>query len=212
MIILDALMQNKCPYCGKPLKHGMTECNSCRADFPEAPKKTVISCGDLCIAPFVYRDRAAKALKDLKFRSIVFNSRSLGCAMAEALSHEYPRGTGADIIISVPMTKARRKKRGFNQSELLASELSKQTGIPFEKLLIRVVESEHQHSLSLEERKKHSKDYYRVTDNSRVKGKSILLVDDIITSGSTLSSCSQSLKDAGAKSILCVVAAMTIIS
>ncbi|MBO5413213.1 MAG: ComF family protein [Clostridia bacterium] len=110
-----------------------------------------------------------------------------------------------DIIIPVPMHKLKKSVRGYNQSELLAKEIAKQMELHFEKeLLIKIKNTKVQSTLTKTQRAENVKNAFFVADTTKVKGKKIILIDDIYTTGSTVNECSKVLKKAGAKEI-CVV-------
>lgn len=110
-----------------------------------------------------------------------------------------------DIIISVPMHKDRFAIRGYNQSELIAKEIAKQTKIYFEKnVLLKDKNTKVQSTLTKTQRTQNIKDAFFVKNIDKIKNKKIILVDDIYTTGSTVNECSKVLKKAGAKKI-CVV-------
>lgn len=110
-----------------------------------------------------------------------------------------------DIIISVPMHKLKKSVRGYNQSELLAKEIAKQMGIHFEKnVLIKIRNTKVQSTLTKTQRADNVKNAFSITDDTKIKDKKIILIDDIYTTGSTVNECSRILKNAGAKEI-CVV-------
>jgi len=110
-----------------------------------------------------------------------------------------------DIIISVPMHKHKKSVRGYNQSELIAKEIAKQMELKFEKdILVKQKDTQVQSTLTKVKRIQNVKNAFLITDINKVKGKKIILIDDIYTTGSTVNECSKVLKKAGAKEI-CVV-------
>lgn len=110
-----------------------------------------------------------------------------------------------DIIISVPMHKNKKAVRGYNQCELIAREITKQLELDYEKdVLIKVKNTEIQSTLTKLQRIENVKGAFCIKDETKVKGKKIILVDDIYTTGSTVNECSKVLKKAGASEI-CVV-------
>mgnify|MGYP000918051401 CR=1 FL=1 len=107
-----------------------------------------------------------------------------------------------DIIISVPLHKQKEKKRGYNQAYLISKELSKIMHIPEESnLLIRIKNTPSQSLLHKNERCNNIKNAFKVTDVNNVEGKNILLIDDVLTTGSTVNECSKVLKKAGASKV-----------
>lgn len=108
-----------------------------------------------------------------------------------------------EMIIPVPIHKKRLNSRGYNQSELLAREISKKMkDIQFiNNVLIKTKNNVAQSTLSKEERILNVKDIYEIQNNNIIKEKSIILVDDIYTTGSTVNECSRILKENGAREI-----------
>lgn len=108
-----------------------------------------------------------------------------------------------DIIIPVPISKKRKRRRGYNQSELIAKMIAKQANklICRCDVLYKQKETLPQSSLNKEKRQENIKDAYYIKNKQVVQNKKILLLDDIYTTGSTVNECSKMLKQAGAKEI-----------
>jgi ComF family protein len=114
-----------------------------------------------------------------------------------------------DLIIPVPLHKKRKKKRGYNQSELLAKGILKRIAIKAEtKSLLRIKSTQSQTSKSRSERILNISKAFSIPDNARIKGKHILLVDDVITTGATLEICAETLISNGASKISLVCMAL----
>ena len=95
-----------------------------------------------------------------------------------------------DIIITVPLSRQRKKERGYNQSILVAKEISKITEVPIgSKILYKTKNTIPQSSLNKEEREKNAKGVYKVTNIKKIQNKKILLIDDIYTTGNTVNEC-----------------------
>ncbi|MEW6088843.1 MAG: ComF family protein [bacterium] len=109
-----------------------------------------------------------------------------------------------DIIVPVPLFSAKKRERGFNQSELLASVIGEKWDLPvLSKNLYRTRHTEPQHNLDYLQRKENIKGAFKLKNKIPVKGKRILLVDDIVTTGATVNECSRILKNDGkAKDVL----------
>lgn len=109
-----------------------------------------------------------------------------------------------DLIAYVPMTKQKVEERGYNQSKLLAKELSKLTALPVFDGLVKVKANKIQHWLSSKERMENVKGVYEC--NGDIKGQNIILIDDIITTGATVCQCAKALYIAGANhvTVLCI--------
>jgi ComF family protein len=110
----------------------------------------------------------------------------------------------ADLLLPVPLHPLKKRERGYNQSELICQGIEQVTGIPVRTdLLRRRKYTVSQTQLSLEERKENVGDAFEVNEKKRedIAGKSFILVDDVITTGSTINACAQALATAGAKSV-----------
>lgn len=99
-----------------------------------------------------------------------------------------------DEIIPVPISKERMKERGYNQSELIAKEMAKKVGIKFNNTqIIKIHDNSRQSDLNKEQRRENVKGKYKINENIKNENKSILLFDDIITTGNTLKECAKLL-------------------
>lgn len=161
---------------------------------------------DGIIASISYKGIVKKLLYQFKYRPYLYDLKSpLGRLMYEGLIQNETFMNFArkkDVFITpIPLHARREKKRGYNQSKLLAQELSKRTGIlHIDEILSRKIYTKPQFQLTKEERKNNLKNAFKV--NKDVKGKNILLVDDITTSGATMRECGKILKRSGAKKVL----------
>lgn len=116
--------------------------------------------------------------------------------------------TEFDLITSVPMTKEKTKKRGYNQSRQLAKKISKIINIRYEETLFKIQKNSEQHTLGAKDRKKNCVGVYQIIKSARVKNKKILLCDDVITTGNTLLECVTVLKESRAKEVFCITLAV----
>ena len=114
-----------------------------------------------------------------------------------------------NIILYIPLSKKSRKKRGFNQSEILAKIISKKYNIPISNSLVKIKETKEQKTLSREDRKKNICDAFSIRNLSDIEGKDIILVDDIITTGFTVLECKKILERYGAKTVSIVTVAQS---
>ncbi|NJD03310.1 MAG: ComF family protein, partial [Ruminiclostridium sp.] len=116
--------------------------------------------------------------------------------------------TKFDMIISVPLHRNREIKRGYNQALLISKALGRETGIrECSKLLVRTRDTGAQSLLDRESRLVNVKDAFRITNAELIKGKNILLIDDILTTGTTVNECARTLKKAGANTVTAAVIA-----
>lgn len=153
------------------------------------------------ISPLPYREGYKETLYEFKFRGYSGFSLPLGRLMASAL----PDTGSADCVCWVPLSKKSKEKRGYDQSRLLAKSVAKALGLPLLSLLEKAVETGVQHDLSPKEREQNVKGAYRASPETR--GKAPILVDDIITTGSTMRECAMALYGANAREVLGLCAA-----
>lgn len=134
----------------------------------------------------------------LKYRNLRAAAPDMGRLLAEYLaSNPMP----ADVLMPVPLHGRRERERGYNQAALLARELSKHTGVPMEtRVLRRTRNTPPQVSMkSQEDRRRNMDGAFGCAGNAA--GLSVLLIDDVVTTGSTMSACAKALKSAGALSV-----------
>ena len=121
------------------------------------------------------------------------------------------RGVKGDLLIPVPLHSIKRRERGFNQAERIAAGISRVTGIPLKaRALRRTRHTQTQTKLGLEERKQNVAGAFEAEDHMRprINGAVCILVDDVITTGATITSCGEALLGAGAASVLAASAAL----
>lgn len=105
-----------------------------------------------------------------------------------------------DIILVVPISKKREKERGYNQSELIAKEISKIISVKIEKkILYKVKNTKPQSTLNKQQRQENAKGAYIAKNTSKIENKKILIIDDIYTTGNTVSECAKMLTEKGIK-------------
>jgi len=132
----------------------------------------------------------------------------LGKMFGEKLM-ESPIYKEVDVVIPIPLHTKKQMKRGFNQSEKFAKGLAESMKISAETRAVkRIVNTPSQTKLSRSDRIENVKDAFQVTNNPSMKDKSILLVDDVLTTGATLASCGKSLLDGGCKQIFIAIIAV----
>lgn len=133
----------------------------------------------------------------------LFLGRELGKSIKEA-----PLFQGIDYLIPVPLHPQREKKRGYNQSMVIARGISEATGIPIgAEFLVRSVNTATQTRKTREERWQNVKDIFEVKKPERLAGKYVLLIDDVLTTGATLEACALRLSEVPGISISCATAA-----
>ena len=204
---LSFFFPNKCPYCRKTIKFDMTECEECFGNFPKVPKKVMTPAGIPCIAPFAYEAKVRSSIIDFKFHGNSFNAKSYAKALCQVIECENIADK-FDIITFVPLSKIRKNERGFNQSALVAEYVGKYFGKPVKPLLEKIRQNKNQHDLSFSERVQNVEGIYKPLNKELIKDKSVLLTDDIATTGNTLAECCKVLKECGASNIICMTIAI----
>ncbi len=210
---LDLVFPIHCTGCGR---EGGIVCTQCAADLERvAPPRCAICSApgtdgvcDWCLqhprgfesllSPFRFEGPIRDAVHALKYRGVRAAADSLGGLMAEYL--QTPT-VNADVLVPVPLHPRRLRNRGYNQSALLARAISARASLPvLDGHLVRIRNSRPQVEVtSREERRRNIADNFDCQHDA--SGLAILLVDDVATTGSTLSECARTLKDAGASSV-----------
>ena len=197
----NAFFPARCPYCDKVIHHDQYACEECKAKMPELPITNYIEGGYRCTSPFLYKERFSESVKAFKFRNRPQYAKALAFAVVTSLN--ITGDLRYDYITCVPMHPKLKNRRGYNQSELLAKECAKLMGVKYIDALEKFKQNKPQHSLKGSERRKNVKGVYRAINKDKIKGKKILLIDDIITTGNTLSECAKMLKKSGCEEIDC---------
>lgn len=206
--IISLFYPDRCPYCNRVIPHKDIACEKCRQDFPDYIFKRYAKGGYYCYSPFAYSDNFKSAVKRFKFRNHPEYSKKLVYPMADILK-ENVTDVDFDFVSYVPMHRKKLNTRGYNQAQLLAKDLGKVLNLPCEDTLVKIKENKEQHTCKKEDRYKNVKGVYKATKSENIKGKTILLVDDIVTTGNTLGECCRILKKSGAKEIYCVTVCAT---
>ena len=207
--ILDLLYPPKCAFCRRLLRDGENgACRSCLRKLPYVPggeRREKTKNVSRCIVPLYYRDAVRESLLRYKFEGITAYKDIYAELIADAVRES---GEACDVITWAPLSKKRLKKRGYDQTELIARALSARLNLPCVRTLEKVRDNPPQSSIDDErERKKNVSGVYRCIDMDAVRGKRLLFVDDIVTSGATIAECAGVLKDCGAESVIAAAVA-----
>ena len=207
-LLAELLFPPKCVLCGAVLKNGETDlCRVCRVDAPEYPNRKIkLQFLDSFVAVWYYEGNVRRSLLRYKFHNKRSYSLSYGRILAMKLLEESPEGF--DMLTWVPVSRLRRLRRGYDQVELLADAVGKELGIPPVSTLKKIRNNRPQSRLkSAEARRANVLGAYRTVEAVSVKGKRVLLLDDILTTGATAGECARMLLSAGAKEAHCAAVA-----
>ena len=202
--LLDLLYPPKCPFCGRVLERGEEGwCAACQEELPwtgPGDAKAVEACYT-CLSPLWYRDGVREGVHRYKFGGGRGHARLFGLLMAQCLQDRWTQPV--DLITWAPLHPKRRRERGWDQAELLARRVGELTGLTVENTLEKVRATAVQSEVDGEEaRKANVKDAYRTLPGLVLTGKRIVLIDDVATTGATLSECAAALRRAGAASVV----------
>ncbi len=206
----DLLFPPRCVFCDGLVPPGKRVCEACAAaeSAAGAPKCVNLRvCGQNipCAVLYPYEGRFRESVLRFKFGGrreyAAFYAERLARAARSALPP-------CELVTAVPLSGKRRRERGYNQSELIARRLARELGLPYAGCLEKAAENRTQHRLNRREREENVRGVYRAEGASCV-GKKVLLVDDILTTGATLSECVRALLAAGAASASCAAVART---
>ena len=200
----------KCIFCGRdiPTFYDKPYCNECEKSLPfnntnrclicDMPIESEAKICDFCqnnkrffkkaYSPFIYDGIVRQSILSYKFN----NNRYLAKGFAIIIA-KYIKNLKIDFITFVPMTKKKFKERSFNQSERLAEEIGKILNVKVIKTLNKIKDTGEQKVLNYKERSKNLKDAFAVMNKDLIKGKSVLLVDDVITTCATVNTCAEYL-------------------
>ena len=207
--VLELMFPRKCIFCGK-VTDKRDICNECREKLPYTKgdeTRQKLPFVDCCVSPLFYEDKLRESVLRYKFSGARANAVQYGKFMSECVQNNLDY-SGIDVISCVPLSRKRRRDRGYNQSRLLAKEISGNLGIPEAELLKKVRDNPAQSgSKSSKERIVNVAGVYSMHSGADVEGKTVLLVDDIVTTGATVSECARILRRAGAKCVFAVTLA-----
>lgn len=157
-------------------------------------------------AAYHYEHEVEKAIHAMKFQGRPQLSRDLAFLLSEEMQKQ--PGYDFDLIVPVPMHKKKLRQRGYNQSRLLAQELSRHLGVPVGEILMKTRHTKAQRLLGREERLTNLEGAFKLAEGVNPEGMNILLLDDVTTTGSTLNACARVLYEAGASWIFASVIAI----
>lgn len=203
-LLLALLYPPKCPFCGRILERGEEGwCVCCQEDLPWTGAdegKEVEGCA-ACLSPLWYRDGVRDGVRRFKFKGGRGCARLFGQLMAQCLQD---RWTGrVDLVTWAPLHPERKRRRGYDQAELLARRVGEAAALPVAPTLEKIRAAGEQSRLQSEEdRRANIAGAYRALPGLDLAGKRVVLVDDVVTTGSTLGECAACLRSAGAEAVV----------
>ncbi len=195
----------RCPYCYKRIEYNKIACDECHSQFPETYSMNYAKGGYQCCSPFFYQGIFAEGIKRMKFHQLTQSSEKFAVVLEDCVRKAY-NVDEIDLITFVPMHDKDYADRGYNQAQLLAKDLARRLKIPCKKTLIKHKRTEPQHKcISSVERRDNIKGAYKVIEKQKpnIKGKTILVVDDIMTTGYTMGECCKTLEKCSNSRIIC---------
>ena len=207
-MILDLLFPPKCVLCHKLLTKQETDlCHSCRENVKLIPKqKRRIPFVAQWTAMWYYKEDVKSSIHRMKFFGARHYAEIYGRLLSMRIQEIFPEGF--DVLTWVPISPARKKSRGFDQGQLLAKAVGKELGISPIRTLWKTRDTPPQSGFKdASMRRANVLGAYQVFLPKRFAGKRVLLLDDVITSGSTVSECARMLVTAGAKEVICAAVA-----
>lgn len=204
--LLDLLFPPKCPFCGSLLEKGDLLCPRCQRELPwlqgGAAERAVELTGG-CVSAVLLNDRAEEGVYAFKFHGKSARSGTFGLLIAQCVRDH---GLTADLVSWPPLSPERLRKRGYDQAQLLAERVGALLDLP----VVRTLEKEDrpaQSSLGAVQRRANLLGAYTALEPEHFRGRSVLLVDDVLTTGATLSECAKTLRLAGAERVVCATLA-----
>ncbi|MEG0691671.1 MAG: ComF family protein [Oscillospiraceae bacterium] len=218
-ILAHIFLPNRCMFCKRTIEYDKLICDGCHKNAPLTDLSKCLICGQeechcqnyfrYLVTPFYYEMGADTAIRDLKFNNNMQNAKKLAICMSNCIK-KTSLNQVVNIIIPAPLYKDDFKKRGFNQAYELAREISKLIKKPLcEDSLIKIKKTQKQHDLFAAQRYKNVESAFVVENKTALAQKTVLLIDDVFTTGSTMNACAKVLFEAGAKEVICLVAAKT---
>ena len=225
--LLDLLLPPHCPGCGGSVagSTGSRLCSPCRRGLQWRAWPGCARCGapvglaSSCradhswlaglrfgCAPFGYQGTAGELVRRLKFQGEFGAAAVLARAMSRVLAASAPVGFHRALLVPVPLHRHRRRARGFDQAALLARELAARSGLEQLQVLTRTRETLPQGDPRVLSRERNLEGAFALRSGLAVRGRRVVLVDDVVTSGATVRGCARLLKAAGAVEVGLVAA------
>lgn len=206
-LLIELLFPRKCMLCRCLLSREETDlCRDCRSTTPEwhSPGKSYPSIDDV-VSVWYYDASVRDSLLRYKFSGCRHYAKPYARLLSMAILRGLPEG---EVITWVPVSPLRRLKRGYDQSELLARAVGAELGLPVVRLLKKTRNNRAQSGIEDPAlRRTNVRGVYQTLSSGEIRGKRIILLDDILTTGATAGECARILRKAGAKQVSLAVMA-----
>ena len=204
-LFLNLLFPRRCLFCRKDLPHDAEAplCAACAVRYPAFPPRTAGIPVGTCRYVLDYRAEARRAILAFKFHNMPQYAAAFGRMLSPAVADP----DRIDCITWAPVSAARLTKRGYDQSRLLAEAVGRELDIPVRPMLRKTRHTRQQARLSRDRRRDNVRGAYTVIRGAVEPGCRVVLIDDIVTTGSTLSACCQALYEGGAGEVYCAALA-----
>ena len=201
--LLDLLFPPRCAFCRRLLSDGVRGvCGACRGRLPWVPltaQDSAIKALAKCVAPLYYEGTVRESLLRYKFSGLTAYGQVYAEFVAKCIDENE---ISCDIITWAPLSRRRLRKRGYDQARLIAEAAASILSLPCEGLLKKTRHTRPQSSIDgAAARATNAAGVYACTNPERVGGRRVLIIDDIVTTGSTLSECAGVLRAAGADAV-----------
>ena len=212
-ILSRMIFSNRCRICAEVLPINQDVCDNCSVEKIRVSEEKIASLVftnrqiDGLTAPFYYDEPIKKCIHNFKYNNFKKASEFLSTEMINVIERDF-KDENPDYITCIPMSKRRKTKKVFNQGEVLIKYISKAFDRKYTPdLLKKVKNTVPQARLDGKERLSNLKGAFKINEKYDIKDKTVLICDDVITTGSTFEECAKVLKKAGAKRVICAVSA-----
>lgn len=201
-LIYGLLFPPKCVLCGDLLRSGEQDlCKECRSEahlFPNGKRKLQFL--DSFAAVWYYEGSIRRSMLRFKFYGRRSHAVSYGRLLAMELTKEFP--DGFDVLTWIPVSRSRRLRRGYDQVELIAKAAARELGMEATPTLRKIRSNPPQSRITGEaQRRANVLGVYRVRQDADIRGKTVVLLDDILTTGATMGEAARMLRTAGAEQV-----------
>lgn len=213
--LLAFIYPQSCLICENPLAETERHvCGRCWRNFdrfePEKQQLDVPENITRIFSLWPFDESIQKIVHEVKYRRMVSLGTRVGQELGDCLREDLDFA-GADFIVPVPLHKTRLRERGYNQSLVIAGPIAESLGLDLRpELLIRARPTKSQTKLNAEERSRNLHGAFEVTNSEVVQNKTVILVDDVATTGATLAECARVLQVSGVPKVLAITAARTL--